>query len=139
MDRINSIQARVLYADTDKMNVAYYATYLRWFEAGRAHYMRMRDFPYKDVEKTGIQLPVIEAHCNYISPARYDDVLDVRAQIGELKGAQLRFEYEIERDGELLATGYTKHASINGDGRPVRLPEQLRSALLSQPKTDVKF
>ena len=58
----STLQMRVLYADTDKMNVVYYANYLRWFEAGRAHYMRCRGYTYREIEQSGIQLPVVEAH-----------------------------------------------------------------------------
>lgn len=125
----SNLETRVLYADTDQMGVAYHGTFFRWFEAGRADYMRRRGSSYHDVERSGLQLPVVEVHANYLKPARYDDVLTVKSWIGELGLAQLRFEYEISRDGELLVRGYTRHASIGTDGRPIRLPDEVRLAL----------
>ena len=128
----STLQMRVLYADTDKMNVVYYANYLKWFEAGRAHYMRCRGLTYREIEESGIQLPVIEAHVNYSRPARYDDLIEIHSRVTELKGARVRFAYRIERGGELLAEGHTAHAAVNPSGRPVRLPEHVRLALMGE-------
>lgn len=123
-------EVRVLYADTDRMGVVYYGTYFRWFEAGRAGYMRERGTPYGEVERSGILLPVVEAHAAYRLPARYDDLLDVRSRVARIGRAQLEFEYEIRRGDELLVTGYTRHASINDSGRPTRLPDWLKDTLV---------
>jgi acyl-CoA thioester hydrolase len=131
-DNASSLETRVLYADTDQMGVAYHGTFFRWFEAGRANYMRRRGSSYHDVEHGGLQLPVVEAHADYLKPARYDDVLTIRTWIGELGLAQLRFDYEISKNGEALVRGYTRHASIGKDGRPTRLPDDVRQALESR-------
>jgi acyl-CoA thioester hydrolase len=121
----------VLYADTDQMGVVYHGTFFRWFEAGRANYMRRRGSPYQDIERQGLHLPVVEAHANYLKPARYDEILEVRAWVGELGLAQLRFDYEISRAGETLVRGFTRHASMSAEGRLVRLPDEVRRALAS--------
>lgn len=113
------------------MGVVYHGAFFRWFEAGRANYMRRRGSPYQDIERRGLHLPVVEAHANYLKPARYDEILEVRAWIGELGLAQLRFDYEISRSGETLVRGFTRHASMSSEGRLVRLPDEVRRALAS--------
>jgi len=125
------IAARVLYADTDRMGVVYHATYLRWFEAGRAAYMRRRGSSYREIEEGGVLLPVIEANAVYLKPARYDDVLEVTARLAEVGRAQLRFEYEIAKGGVPLVRGFTRHAVTTPEGRPTRLPASVREALES--------
>ena len=134
-DNASTLSERVLYADTDQMGVVYHGIYLRWFEAGRANYMRRRGSSYSEVERRGLQLPVVEAHAHYLKPARYDEMLTIKAWIGELGLAQLRFEYEISRNGEVLVRGYTRHASISPAGRPIRMPEEIRQALAG-PESD---
>jgi acyl-CoA thioester hydrolase len=134
--RATTIKARVLYADTDQMGVVNHATYLRWFEACRASYMRRRGSAYAAVEHDGLHLPVVEAHLDYLKPARYDDVIAVEGWIADLGLAQLRFEYEITRDDDLLVRGYTRHAAVSRAGRPTRLPEEIRVALQGPEKTD---
>ena len=75
-----TLQYRVPYADTDQMGYVYYANYFIYFERGRNELMRAMNFTYKELEDMGIGLPVIEAHSNYRSPARYDDLLTVEAR-----------------------------------------------------------
>jgi acyl-CoA thioester hydrolase len=67
-------------------------------------------------------LPVVEAHCHYRQPARYDELLDVDTQVLDLRVASLRFLYQIRRDNTLLAEGFTRHACIDNAGRPQRFP-----------------
>ncbi len=129
-----NLQVRVLYVDTDKMGVVHHAAYLRWFEAGRAKYMRLRGAKYAAVEEHGIQLPVVEAHLTYHKPARYDDVLNIEVWVGDLGRLQVKFDYKISMGEDILVAGYTRHASINLDGRLTRLPTDVREALAAQER-----
>lgn len=114
---------RVIYGDTDAAGIVYYGTYFRWFEVGRAELMRRAGLSYRTVMEQGVLLPVIEAAASYSAPARYDDVLKIRAEIREFRGVRLTFGYRIEReDGVLLVSGHTVHAFTGHDGRPVRPP-----------------
>ncbi len=123
-------QLRVLYGDTDSGRVVYYATYLRFFEAGRAELIRARGISYREVEERfGILLPVTEAHAEYRAPARYDDLVTVETRLGELRRASARFDYRILRGDELLVTGHTVHACVDADGRIRRMPPELLEKL----------
>lgn len=122
-------QIRVIFGDTDQMGVVYYGNYMRYFESARADYWRSLGKTYKDIVEAGVGLPVVEAHCNYRRSAHYEDVLDVDVAITELKQASMRFTYTIRRDGVVIAEGYTRHAVVRTDGRPVALPEALRAAI----------
>ena len=125
----STTQVRVLYVDTDRMGVVYHGTYFRWFETSRASFMRRRGAPYADIEKGGLYLPIIEAHAEYIKPARYDELLDVETWISSLGRAQLAFAYCISRDDDVLVRGYTRHAAVDRKGRPTRLPKDIVQAL----------
>lgn len=122
---------RVRYAETDQMGVAYYAHYFAWFEVGRCELLRTAGATYRDLEAQGILLPVIEAHCRYLQPGRYDDELEVRTTGRLASPARVAFDYEIVRraDGARLATGRTVHAAVTPAGRPCRLPASIRSLL----------
>ena len=126
-----SISYRVPYADTDQMGVVYYANYLVYFERLRSELLRNAGFPYGEMEKQGIALPVIEATCRYKSPARYDELIEISGFVEEAKGAKIKMACKVSRNGELLAEGHTIHACINKDGRPIRVPQAL-VALVSQ-------
>ncbi len=115
---------RVPYADTDQMGVVYYANYLVFFERSRNEILRSLDYPYTRFEEEGLILPVIEAHCNYKRPARYDDLLQIHGWLEVESKTKVRARCEVLRGEELLAEGYTVHACLSAETmRPVRLPE----------------
>jgi len=119
---------RVRYAETDKMGVVYYANYLVWFEVGRADLLRSLGWSYREMELAGISLPVIEAHCNYLRPARYDDEIEVKTEGRMLSPVRMEFEYQVVRteDGTVAAEGKTVHAALDQSGKPCRLPARVR-------------
>ena len=119
---------RVRYAETDKMGVVYYANYLVWFEVARADLLRSLGWSYMEMEAAGIVLPVIEAHCEYQRPARYDDEIEVRTEGVMLSPVRMKFKYTILRreDQSVAASGHTVHAAVSPEGRPRRLPERVR-------------
>ena len=124
-----SITVRVTYANTDQMGIVYYANYLIYFEMGRTELLRSYDFPYAKLEAMGVLLPVLEAHCIYRSPARYDDMLTVETVPVLTNGARFRMHYAVRRAGELLATGYTDHVCLGRDGKPQRMHPELRRVM----------
>lgn len=122
---------RVRYAETDQMGIAWHGWYLAWFEVGRTDLLRGYGMTYRELEKQGLRLPVIEASARYLRPVRYDDVLEVHTRIASLGGARIAFAYEVHRDGTQgpLATGTTTHAAVDASGRATRLPARLREVL----------
>jgi acyl-CoA thioester hydrolase len=120
---------RVRYAETDQMGVVYHANYFVWFEVGRTGLLRDSGWSYREMEAEGVGLPVIEAHCDYRQPARYDDELEVRTNGTLVSQVRVEFTYDIVRssDGASLATGRTVHAALDRDGRPCRLPGRVRA------------
>ena len=123
---------RVIYGDTDQMGVMYHANYFRLFEIGRNEYFRLRGVLYRDLEKKGIFLPVKEAWCDYISGARYDDVLEIICDIQKSTRSSLLFGYRILRGDKLLAKGTTRHAFVDKAGRVIRLSHEEHSALTEE-------
>ena len=122
---------RVIYGDTDQMGVVYYANYLRWFERGRGELLRASGIPYTAIERRGMHFPVAELSCRYFRPARYDDLIVIETRIASVTRASLTFTYRIMRETEaaLLASGSTKHACVDGQGRIMRMQHDLLRAL----------
>ncbi|HYB96655.1 MAG TPA: thioesterase family protein [Vicinamibacterales bacterium] len=126
--RQTTSSVRVRYAETDQMGVVYHSNYFVWFEIGRTDWLRETGWTYREMEADGIQLPVIEAHCEYRTGARYDDDVEIRTRARQLSAVRVQFDYEAKRraDGALLATGHTVHATIDRDGRPLRMPNRVK-------------
>lgn len=123
---------RVSYGETDAMGVVYYANYLHLFERGRSALIRSLDFSYALIEERGIFLPVREATCRYLAPARYDELIHIHTCLFALSRASMTFHYEITATDQtrILSRGSTQHAVVNSTGKPVRMPGWL-SALFT--------
>ncbi len=120
---------RVPYAHTDQMGFVYYAHYLVYFEMARAEMLREAGIPYSEMEDRGIMLPVVEAHCEYQTPAKFDDFLEVHSSPQPFEGAKLKIHYTITRGDDTIVTGYTHHVSMTKDGKVKRPAPELKALI----------
>jgi acyl-CoA thioester hydrolase len=129
--RQSTSTVRVRYAETDQMGIVYYANYLVWFEIARTDWLRATGWTYRAMELEGFALPVIEAHCDYKSSARYDDEIAIVTKARLVSAVRLAFDYTVSRpaDSALIASGHTVHATVDRTGRPVRLPARVKELL----------
>jgi acyl-CoA thioester hydrolase len=125
-------EVRVRFAETDAQGVAHNSAYLVWFEIARIDYLARFRGGYPELRANGIEALTIESHVRYLAPARFHDHLTIRCACGDLRGARFRFDYALERDGVLVADGWTRHACVDATThRPTRVPEWLAEAIAS--------
>jgi acyl-CoA thioester hydrolase len=116
-------EVKVRFAETDAQAVAHNSVYLVWFEVARIDYLARFRGGYPGLRADGVEALTIESHVRYLAPAAFDDRLTIRARCGELRGARFRFDYAVERDGEAIADGWTRHACVDAVSyRPTRVP-----------------
>ena len=104
-----STEVTVRFAETDAQGVAHNANYLVWYEVARIDWLAHYAGGYKRIQESGYEALTTETHVRYAAPAYFDDRLRIHARCGSLRGARFRFEYRIERDGTLIADGWTEH------------------------------
>jgi len=124
---IHETTFRARYGETDQMGIIYHPNYYIYFEIGRTEFLReMGGMSYKDMEGAGVMLPIVETHCRYKVPAKYDDELIVRTMIKDMTAARITFSYQLIRaaDEVLLAEGETTNAFVNTEGRPINLKKK---------------
>ena len=128
------VDVRVRYAETDQMGVAYYGSYVVWFEVGRSAYCRAKGFSYRELEEMGYRLVVIDLRARYKGSAKYDDLIVVRTQLKDLKNRMVTFAYRILKkdSNELIVQGETRHLCLNKRGNPGSMPEKFLNRLKSQ-------
>jgi acyl-CoA thioester hydrolase len=118
---------RIRYGETDQMGVVYHGNYAQFFEVGRTEWLRQQGVTYKDMENSGIILPVISLQCNFKKSAYYDECIYIRTRLKKLPTVKIEFDYEIVNEaGELLCTGNTVLAFMDrAKQKPMRCPEEL--------------
>jgi acyl-CoA thioester hydrolase len=125
-----STDVTVRFFETDAQGVAHNANYLVWFEVARVAYLAEYAGGYSSIREQGLESLVLETHVRYKQPARFDDRLSIHTRVGELRGARFRFDYEITREGEVIAEGWTSHACVDAQTlRPTRIPAALADAI----------
>ena len=132
---------RVTFYETDGMQVVHHANYLRFMEEARVEYFRAGGLELNDLMEEGIVFPIVEVSVKYHKPARYDDILVVKAYLRRLDRARFDFDYEIinEKTGELLITGHTVNTYTDRKtGRIVRLPKERLEKLFELSEEDRK-
>ncbi len=127
----HTLALRVRYGETDQMGYVYYGHYAAYCEVARVEALRSLGMSYKQLEESGVMLPVLEHHAFYHRPAHYDDLLRIAVTIKAMPTAIIRFKYEFHNEQrELLHTAETKLAFVRSDSmRPCRPPQQLLALL----------
>jgi acyl-CoA thioester hydrolase len=127
----SEVEFRVRYAETDQMQVVYHANYLVWCEIGRTDLIRKLGTSYAEIERQGVKLAVIDASLRYHAAARYEDIVRVRTVLSDVRSRTVTFDYTIENaeTGLKLVTARTTLASINGEGKLLAMPANLRQSL----------
>jgi acyl-CoA thioester hydrolase len=125
-----SAAVRVRFAETDAQGIAHNSNYLVWFEVARVDHLEQFAGGYQRLRDLGIEALVLETHVRYLQPAKFDDRLLVHARCVDVKGARFRYEYAIERNGVVIADGWTAHATVDaGSLRPTRVPAWLADGI----------
>ncbi|MCK5637292.1 MAG: acyl-CoA thioesterase [Flavobacteriaceae bacterium] len=123
----NETKIRVRYSETDQMGYVYYGNYAQYFEVGRVEWLRNLGVTYKNLEESGIMLPVLNLNVNFIKPAKYDDLLTIVTTLKNKPSVKIEFDFEIYNETqELLTTGFTSLVFIDmKKNKPTRAPESL--------------
>ena len=121
---------RVYYEDTDAAGIVYHSNYLKFAERARTEWLRdlgVQQRQWRD--DTGLGFAVTRCEIDFRRPARLDDVLDVATRVLEVGGASLVAEQVIRREADEVARLKLVVACIDGNGKPARLPKDLRTAM----------
>ena len=123
--KYNETKLRVRYGETDRMGFVYYGNYAVYFEVARVETLKSLGVSYKELEDTGIILPVLDYRIKYIKPAYYDDLLTIKTTIPEIPKARINFTYETYNQSEVLINkAETTLVFVNKDSmKPISAPE----------------
>ncbi len=125
-----STEILVRFAETDAQGIAHHASFVVWFEVARVAYLAEHAGGYLSIQAQGVEALTTAVEVNYRRAAYFDDGLRVWTRCVDIRGARFRYEYAIERDGEVVADGSTSHATVDGSTRlPTRVPAWFAEAV----------
>lgn len=120
---------RVRYGESDQMGIAHHASYITWFEECRIELLRSLGASYRELEESGVLMPVIELTVRYRRSLRFDD-LAICETTAEAKGPSRVLFRTVVKNGEIVcAEAEVTVASVDRTGRPVRIPPEVLARL----------
>lgn len=121
---------RVYYEDTDLAGIVYYANYLRFIERARTEWVRGLGVDQVALRaQTGVVFAVRRVAADYLAPARFDDLLEVRTDVIAVSGARIVLQQDVWRGEERLFAAVVTLVALDGAGRAGRLPGVLRGRI----------
>lgn len=126
----HSFRLRVYYEDTDLAGIVYYANYLKFIERGRSEWLRELGVEQSAMKaETGEVFAVRRIEADYLRPAYFDEMLEVRTDIAQITPARLVLSQQVMRGDDLLFTARVTIACLGPSGRPARIPVRVIEAL----------
>jgi len=124
-------QIRVYYEDTDMAGVVYYANYLKFLERGRSDAVRDAGISQLTMRDAGLVFVVRRVEADYLRPARFEDILTVQTSLEDMRGARFTMPQTVWRGDEKLIDARIDCAVMDLNGRPARLPAEIRLKLVA--------
>lgn len=127
---IHTCEYRVYYEDTDAGGIMYHGRYINWCERARAEYLRDIGLQSSTIfEVTGVIFVVRHLEADYLKPAKLDQLLRVQTRLKELKNSSFILNQSIFCQDSVLFSMTVTIVCIDGNGRPVRIPDMVRQKL----------
>jgi acyl-CoA thioester hydrolase len=125
-----STDIRIRFAETDAQGIAHHASFVVWLEVARVAYLATHAGGYQAIRDSGVEALTTEVGVRYHQAAYFDETLTVWTRCTDLRGARFTYEYRIDREGELVADAFTRHATVDRQTyRPTRVPAWLAEAV----------
>ncbi len=126
---MHHLPIRVYYEDTDLAGIVYYANYLKFIERGRSEWLRELGIDQGALKQQGVVFAVRRVEADYLSPARFDDLLQVETALQALRPARIVLDQRVIRDGQELFRAQVTIACMADSGRPAPVPEEVAAVL----------
>lgn len=127
--RVSTLTVRVPFFDTDAMGIVHHSNYVRYLELARVRLLEEHQRPYTEWLERGLHFAVTRVDLDYHRAARFDQRIAVSAWLQWVRGASLGIGYLLVCEGASIVTGATEHAMVDDDGRPRRIPRELREEM----------
>jgi acyl-CoA thioester hydrolase len=130
---VHVLPVRVYYEDTDAGGVVYHARYVSFCERARSDCLRLLGI--HQARLPDLFFVVRRMTCDFLKPARLDDLLEIETRFIELGGARVEIGQQVMLNGNTLFRAHVTVVLVDGRGRPRRLPEKMAATLRGPPES----
>lgn len=126
----NTYKFKVTFGDTDAAGIVFYPNFYKWMDQATHDFFGNAIMPFSRLmEEKEVTTPLLEAFCQFKSPLRFEDHVDVHSEVTEINNKVFKIEHTFKKDGEAVASGYEVRAWVstaNGNFKAVPIPDNVR-------------
>jgi acyl-CoA thioester hydrolase len=126
---VHQLQMRVYYEDTDFSGFVYHANYLKFCERARSDWIRLLGINQNAMDESNIVIVIRKMVCDFLRPARFDDILTVESSLGDCTGVRMIMHQRVKRGDESLFTAEVTAVLVDKAGKPKRLTPAFLNAM----------
>jgi acyl-CoA thioester hydrolase len=129
---LEGFEIRVRFEETDPQGVVFFGNYMIYQDESLYEYLREINYPNERLQSEGWDVHVVHADINYKNPARFEDIISNSFLIKEIGESSITVNYSAchSKENVLLVEGEVNYVAVDGDGNPIRVPDEFRSAVL---------
>jgi len=131
-NKVHRLYIKIYYEDTDAGGVVYYANYLKYFERARTEFLMDKGIDIVQYHNEGYFFVVIHVEISYRRPATLGDEIEITTELAGLSSATIAMNHKVLKQGEILVESSVRLACINREGRPQRIPEEIKNIFPDQ-------
>lgn len=129
----------VEFGDTDMAGIVHFANFFRFMEAAEHAYLRACGLSVvSEWEGQRITFPRVHADCDYVKPARFQEVLEIEVNVERIGRSSVGYAFTFFKQGEVIARGNITavlcHMRDDHGLEPMAIPDALRERLTAQSK-----
>lgn len=123
MSNIKNYQHKVKYYECDGMAITHHSNYIRFMEEARIDWLDQLGYGFEKMESDGISSPVVNIACNYKSPTRFQDIIDIEVKVLHTTEFKLTFGYTMKVGDTLVCKAESTHCFLE-KGSPINLAKR---------------
>lgn len=128
---------KIEFADTDMAGIVHFSRFFVFMEAAEHEFLRsLGTSVATEWDGNKIGWPRLTASCEYLSPLRFEDEVDIRLWISKKGTKSLTYQFQFTHEGKDIARGQiTTVCCIINPGEKMRaipIPEFITSQIVTQ-------
>lgn len=112
----NTIRYRIRWGDTDAAGIVFYPNYFHWFDMATHEFFRSIGLTVTQLMDEGVVLPILNATSDFKMPLYYDDEVEVRSSISEVRNKSFRIDHVVVRGSDVTGLGSEWRAWVSRTG-----------------------
>jgi len=110
-------EIEIRFSEVDSMGIVWHGNFIRFFEDGREDFGKKYGIGYMDVYREGFMIPIVEVHCSYKKPIRYETTIVVQTTFINSPASKITFDYTLydKNSEEIYAAGRSVQVFLNKD------------------------